>query len=1205
MAKLDFAGFQQHLSSFNFNALFTEVLGWEQPPRAESGWRSDAAKEKPFEWRMAAQLSGVVVLEVVAEGGWPDDAVRLAIWRHLSQAHYENLLIFLDRKPEPKHQPSQSLWYWVKRDKHPETGKPRLTARRHEYFAGQPVDLFASKLQAMVVELSELDASGRIPVLEVARRLGSALDVDKTTKKFFTAYQQQHLELLAHIQGIPNERDKRWYASVLLNRLMFVWFMQKKFFLDGGNADYLRTKLADSKRRGANRFFGEFLSALFFEAFAKPEADRSTQARALTGQVPYLNGGLFLHHKLELDADHAPRVGKTLTVADAAFEGIFGLFASFTWHLDDTPGGDADEINPDVLGYIFEKYINQKAFGAYYTRPEITGYLAERSIHQLILERVHEPAVPELKLKEIKFDTVADLLARMDARTALKLVNEVLPSITILDPAVGSGAFLVAALKTLVNVYYAVVGRAELGASTELQNWLRHIQKDHPSVGYYIKRRIVTDNLHGVDIMEEACEIAKLRLFLAMVSSVRKVQDLEPLPNIDFNILPGNSLVGLMRVDEHEFDAKYRHGDMFRKSFRELVTEKNRALDVYRHNADMAHGRHTDLRVLRDDIDAAMLEANGILNELVQDQFAERGIRFEQATWDAKKKDLGKPDKRRIARDDIDAQTPFHWGYVFDDIVQRRGGFDIILANPPWEVFKPQAKEFFAEYSAVVSKNKMTIKEFEKEQTKLLLNPEVRDAWLEYESRFPHMSAWFRSAPEYRFQSALVGGKKTGSDVNLYKLFVERSFALLRDGGHCGIVIPSSLYKDMGATGLRKMLFDHARVDSLVSLSNEKFIFEGVHHSFGLLFLTFMKGGKTEHFRAAFRINPREAVRADEFESFVHNEGNFVELSTALVQAMAPETRSVLEFRSATDITIVNKMRAFPPLGTSLEGAWNLRLSNEFHMTNDSHLFHTESGAGRWPLWEGKQFHQFDAAYAAPRYWLDVEKAKTELRSSRLRAIGKKLASRGMSGAVEPAAVKLDCDAYRMAFRDIARSSDARTVIASVLPPGRFCPHTVSLEQVFADSIDDRGYRAVERLGAKARLYLLSLFNSYVFDWAIRQTVTTHVSFFFIYNTRAPRFGADDPQCGAIVNRSARLTCVTTEFDALAAQLGLRDHRDAATEPVERARLRAEIDGLVAHLYGLSEAEFARILGTFPLVPQPVKAAAQAAYLDVQNGLIT
>ena len=279
---------------------------------------------------------------------------------------------------------------------------------------------------------------------------------------------------------------------------------------------------------------------------------------------------------------------------------------------------------------------------------------------------------------------MADLLARMDTQTALKLVKVVLPSITILDPAVGSGAFLVAALKTLINVYYAVVGRAELGASADLQAWLRDIQKDHASVGYYIKRCIVTDNLYGVDIMEEACEIAKLRLFLAMVASVRNVADLEPLPNIDFNIIPGNSLVGLTRIDEQEFNSK--QDDLFKPRYRDLVAEKNRELANYRQTANTM-GAAVNLRALRDGIDAKIQFANGVMNELLRDRFEALGVKFEQATWDAKKKALGKPAKRRIEIADIAAQTPFHWGYVFDDIVQRRGGFDIILANPPWEVF--------------------------------------------------------------------------------------------------------------------------------------------------------------------------------------------------------------------------------------------------------------------------------------------------------------------------------------------------------------------------------------------------------------------------------------------------------------------------------------------------------------------------------------
>ena len=1245
MTNLNLKLFSEHLQQMNFNLLFTDALGWNHPPSGERAWQQDEAKGTPYRRRMVADLAGVAVLEVVAEGGWPDEAGRMAIWRQISQSHYENLLIFLDRTDKP----TQSLWYWVKRTKDAVSGKPKIIPRRHEYFRGQPVDLFASKLQAMVVELSELDASGRLPVLEVARRMEAALDVEKTTKRFFAGYQEEHQNLLGEIDGIDDERDRRWYASVILNRLMFVWFMQKKGFLDqaGYHYDYLPQKFEDSKRRGQDRFFGEFLGALFFEAFAKPKSDRTSAIQTLTGEIPYLNGGLFLHHPLELDANKQPRLGITLNIPDRAFEGVFKLFAAFSWNLDDTPGGDSDEINPDVLGYIFEKYINQKAFGAYYTRPEITGYLAERSIHKLVLERIHQPAVPELGLDEIAFASVPDMLAKMDNPTALKLVNEVLPSINILDPAVGSGAFLVAALKVLVNIYSAVVGRAEMASSDALQFWLRHIQQEHPSVAYYIKRRIVTDNLYGVDIMQEATEIAKLRLFLTMVASVRKVEELEPLPNIDFNILSGNSLVGLMRVDEHEFENK--QDDLFKTPFRKLLEQKNRDLETYRHTANLM-GRDVNLRSLRDNIDQSMQEANATLNELLRDQFEALGVKYEQATWDVAKSALGKPKKITVAREHIDEQTPFHWGYMFDQIMQRNGGFDIIVTNPPWEIFKPQAKEFFADHSELVTKNKMTIKEFEKEQDKLLKTPAVRDAWLAYESRFPHLSAYFRASPEYRFQSAIVGGKKTGSDINLYKLFTERCFALLRPGGHCGIVIPSGIYTDLGAKGLRDLLFDHTHIQGLFCFENRKEIFEGVHRSFKFVVLTFektnppqspfakgggrlvaskegggdfreqspplKKGGEggfngTTRFPAAFMRH--DVTELDRFP----NEGALW-LEVELIRRLSPDSHSVMEFKSELDVEIAEKMLRFPLLGEQIEGAWNLRLSNEFHMTNDSHLFKTEPGPGRLPLYEGKQFHQFNASFAEPRYWLDEAQAKAELLAPRLRAIARQFKALGVEKEPLAESVKLNYTAYRLAFRDVGRNTDERTAIATMLPPSRFCPHTVSLEQVYGDEVNTLGHTSVSGLTAAERLYATAIFNSYVFDWFIRKSVTAHVSFFFVYNTPAPRLTASDPRFAPIVKRAARLICTTPEFDDLAQELGLKPlpsppaplpqagegSKYGVTNLVERAKLRAELDGLIAYLYGLTEAEFAHILTTFPLVAEPVKVAALNAYRDVERGLI-
>ena len=132
-----------------------------------------------------------------------------------------------------------------------------------------------------------------------------------------------------------------------------------------------------------------------------------------------------------------------------------------------------------------------------------------------------------------------------------------------------------------------------------------------------------------------------------------------------------------------------------------------------------------------------------------------------------------------------------------------------------------------------------------------------------------------------------------------------------------------------------------------------------------------------------------------------------------------------------------------------------------------------------------------------------------------------------------------------------------------------------------------------------------AVMNSYIVDWSLRQRITTNLTFFFLYQLPFPRLTSSDPQFHPIVARAARLICTTPEFDDLARSAGLRGHQDGATIPAERAKLRAELDGLIAHLYGLSEEEFAHILNTFPLVPEGVRLAARNAYRDVQRGLIT
>ncbi len=214
------------------------------------------------------------------------------------------------------------------------------------------------------------------------------------------------------------------------------------------------------------------------------------------------------------------------------------------------------------------------------------------------------------------YESLGDLLMDLDAGLCKRLLFEVLPGLSLLDPACGSGAFLVAAMKSLINVYSAVVGKIKFLKNKELTEWLRKNEHDHRSLNYFIKKSIITDNLYGVDIMEEATEIARLRLFLSLVASAETVDQLEPLPNIDFNILPGNSLIGLLRVRDEDFEKKHQKS-LFRKSYKEVLAEKNRLIENYRHAATYAN----DLTALRDDIDTKKAEARETLDDILLDEF--------------------------------------------------------------------------------------------------------------------------------------------------------------------------------------------------------------------------------------------------------------------------------------------------------------------------------------------------------------------------------------------------------------------------------------------------------------------------------------------------------------------------------------------------------------------------------------------------------
>ena len=546
---------------------------------------------------------------------------------------------------------------------------------------------------------------GLQPLGDTTRRLKEAFDRDGNVKKFFKRFEKELPAFRDFIAGVQELADREWYASLMINRLMFVYFVQKKGFLNG-DRDYLRSRLALVKAGNFHTFYRYFLKCLFHEGFAKEKGDRKLdkELAKLLGEVPYLNGGLFDVHDLE-------RRNPDADIPDEAFDRLFRFFEDFDWHLDNRPLRKGNEINPDVLGHIFEKYINQKQMGAYYTKEDITDYIGRNTIIPRLFDAAEaecavafEPGAPlwrllsenpdsylypamrkgvidpegeeiplpaeiaagvadvaqrggwnraaaeayalptetwrehvarrtrcleiRRKLRDGEISRVNDLItynldirrfaqdavAQAEGSNFVEAFYNALRKVTVLDPTCGSGAFLFAALNILQPLYEACLDRMvafvadsdavsppftagktisppftagkgtantrhecranavnppftagkgtantrhECRANLKYRGFREILAEAdlHPNREYFVLKTAIVHNLYGVDIMEEAVEICKLRLFLKLASCVeadpgKKNFGIEPLPDIDFNIRAGNTLVDFATFEE-------------------------------------------------------------------------------------------------------------------------------------------------------------------------------------------------------------------------------------------------------------------------------------------------------------------------------------------------------------------------------------------------------------------------------------------------------------------------------------------------------------------------------------------------------------------------------------------------------------------------------------------------------------------------------
>ncbi|MUV56230.1 DNA methyltransferase [Halogeometricum sp. CBA1124] len=391
-------------------------------------------------------------------------------------------------------------------------------------------------------------------------------DTRQIVKEFYEQFESLRTDFVKEVSGIPDDRSdaKERYVQVLLDRMIFLYFIQEKNLLDY-DAKYLHDHHERVVNEGGD-VYDDFYDPLFFDMLAKGKNDPEF------GKLPYLNGGLFSKNPIEKEFEEA-KLGADAEKTNALFGRILDFLSDWNWNVDERLDiVDPKNLSPAVLGHIFEQTVNQKEMGAYYTPEEVTGFMARRAIHPYLLDQLNDAegtnyeSIDEIFSLEAASSvggesaTVADggeLAHEIDTGAIEQshvetLYFEILRQTHVLDPAVGSGAFLLAAQGVLLDVYLQCIEyfiSKERDEPWELTSRIRDeidtIQDSNGSETLYAKRQTILNNLYGVDIDDGAVEICKLRLWLSMVADIED----EPREVQPYRILISTFGRGILLLD--------------------------------------------------------------------------------------------------------------------------------------------------------------------------------------------------------------------------------------------------------------------------------------------------------------------------------------------------------------------------------------------------------------------------------------------------------------------------------------------------------------------------------------------------------------------------------------------------------------------------------------------------------------------------------
>lgn len=795
----------------------------------------------------------------------------------------------------------------------------------------------------------------------------------------------------------------------------------------------------------------------------------------------------------------------------------------------ETPAVSAGEV------YLHNRSGARKSSGSYYTKPFAVEHLLDGAL---------EPALDDHFTRLNSMDDTDAAEAFFDFRVA--------------DIAMGSGHFLIGAIdriekrmadfladrnlpgvrRELENLRTVALGElGELGKSTTIED------------GQLLRRMIARRCIYGVDLNGLAVQLARLAVWIhTFVPGL-------PLSFLDHNLVHGNALVGVGTLDEIREKFEALSLPMFPVDAQSLL---GRAAGPLRRLANINDASLQDIADAREALEEAReaIRSTEALCDLIAAQPISEDPKvafFPFENWENLGDDADELEAVQIARQDLDSLHVLHFPIAFPEVFLRnRPGFDVILGNPPWEKVRIEEHAFWARHFPGL--RALTQRLYETEKVRFW--EERPDLVLLYEDEL---------AETERIRKVLVGGAFPGmgaGDPDLYKAFCWRFWHLTAaERGHIGVVLPRSALAAKGSEQFRNTIFDEAeQVDVTMLLNRAGWVFDEAEHRYTIGLVCVTHGAPQKE--SIYLRGPYASE--DKFsEGVVKEPAAFY--SVEVLDWNDSASLPLLPTEESVDVFA--QLRKAPRLDWKEQ--WRARPDRELDATNDKHLMDLKSAEcpdGFWPVYKGESFDLWTPDTGTYYAWAEPGLVHQRLQRKRLRGGN---STRSVHSEFPPHHLRnpktLPCFSPRVAFRDVSRATDSRTVRAALIPPKVFITHKGP-------------YFLWPHGDEKDQAFLLGTLSSIPLDWYARRFVEINLTFFIFNPFPIPRPDRDSMHWHRVVQLAGRLACPDERFSAWADEVGVEW---GALAEDEKDDMIYELDAVVAHLYGLSESQLVHIYETF------------------------